>query len=318
MNQNKYKTILLFSFLVLFYSCADSQTNQTESKTKKTSISLPLDDSHFVPLLDTKDEELQAGLQQIINKNPKWAELVKNKKMAFGVVDLYDVDHIKYAAINGDFMMYAASLPKIAVLLAAMDAIEKKEIEDTKALRADLRIMISKSNNAATTRVIDLLGFEKIASVMQDTAYRFYDKDNGGGLWVGKRYAASGKRVPEPLKGISHAATVDQVCRFYYDLAFGRLVNRERSTQMLKYMEKPEIHHKFVNTLEKIAPKAKLYRKSGSWTTFHADSILVWEDGKRRYILVALIDDKNGEQIIRQLVNPIEKVLKIAKHTTTQ
>jgi beta-lactamase class A len=76
-------------------------------------------------------------------------------------------------------------------------------------------------------------------------------------------------------------------------------------------MENPELHHKFVNTLERIAPRARLFRKSGSWSTFHADSILVWGDKDRRYILVALIDDNNGEQIIRQLVVPIEKALKM-------
>jgi len=299
------------------FSCAEGQTN-SGSKNKNSQsdgLALPLDDENFVALMDTKDPILQSKLQQVIAKNAKWSELVRNKKMAVGVVDLYDLQNIKYAAINGDHMMYAASLPKIAVLLAAMDALEKGEIEDTKELRADMRIMISKSNNQATTRVIDLLGFEKIAAVVQDSTYEFYNKEAGGGLWVGKRYAASGKRVPEPLKGISHAASVDQVCRFYYNLAYGKLVSRERSKQMLEYMENPEIHHKFVNTLERVAPKARLFRKSGSWTTYHADSILVWEDGMRRYILVALINDKNGEQIIRQLVNPVERALQIESHT---
>ena len=88
-------------------------------------------------------------------------------------------------------------------------------------------------------------------------------------------------------------------------------MNAKRSKQMLDIMEDPELHHKFVNTLDKIAPNARLFRKSGSWRTYHSDSILVWgEDSNRRYILVALIDDANGEQIIRDLVKPIEKVLK--------
>ena len=66
-----------------------------------------------------------------------------------------------------------------------------------------------------------------------------------------------------------------------------------------------------VTKIEKIAPKAQLFRKSGSWRTYHSDSILVWgNDPNRRYILVALIDDPNGEQIIRSLVKPIERVLK--------
>ncbi len=80
---------------------------------------------------------------------------------------------------------------------------------------------------------------------------------------------------------------------------------------MLRIMENPELHHKFVNTLNLIAPNARLFRKSGSWRTYHSDSILVWgSDSNRRYILVALIDDPNGEQIIRNLVKPVEKVLK--------
>ncbi|MGB5316738.1 MAG: serine hydrolase, partial [Robiginitalea sp.] len=108
-----------------------------------------------------------------------------------------------------------------------------------------------------------------------------------------------------------HAATATQVCRFYYLLAYGKLVNEERSKQMLGIMENPELHHKFVNTLDQIAPNARLFRKSGSWKTYHSDSILVWgESANRRYILVALVDDANGEQIIRSLVKPVEEVLK--------
>lgn len=71
-----------------------------------------------------------------------------------------------------------------------------------------------------------------------------------GGLWVGKKYAQTGKRMPEPIKGLSHAATASQVCRFYYQLAMGNLVSRE----MLEILVNPEIDHKFVNTLKKPCP----------------------------------------------------------------
>jgi beta-lactamase class A len=174
--------------------------------------------------------------------------------------------------------------------------------------------MISKSNNAASTRMIDRLGYEKIQSVMTDPKYMFYDENHGGGLWVGKRYGGGGDTNREPLKNLSHAATVNQVCRYYYLLANGQLVNRARSKQMLDIMGDPELHHKFVNTLDDIAPSAKLYRKSGSWKNFHSDSILVWgKNPNRRYILVALIDDASGEQIIRDLVKPVERVLRAGR-----
>lgn len=144
---------------------------------------------------------------------------------------------------------------------------------------------------------------------MTDPTYAFYDENYGGGLWVGKRYGSSGDRYPEPIKGLSHAATASQVCRYYYLLASGRLINTERSKQMLEIMEDPELHHKFVNTLDRIAPNARLFRKSGTWKTYHSDSVLVWGGANRKYILVALIDDADGEKIMRQLVEPVEKVL---------
>lgn len=260
--------------------------------------------------LDTK---LQYNLEKEINKNPKWKALINNKKMSIGIVDLKNPNQAKFARINGNHMMYAASLPKIAVLLAAMDAIEKKELVETSEIKKDMRLMISKSNNQATTRMIDLVGYEKIEAVMTDPKYMFYDESNGGGLWVGKRYGSGGDTNREPLKNLSHAASVTQVCRYYYMLANGELVNRKRSKQMLDIMGDPDLHHKFVNSIEKIAPLAKLFRKSGSWKTYHSDSILVWgNDPNRRYILVALIDDASGEQIIRDLVKPVEKALNVS------
>ncbi|WP_026809004.1 serine hydrolase [Arenibacter latericius] len=271
-------------------------------------------DSQVKPLASLASTSLQQSLERELMSNPKWKALMKNRKMAVGIVDLKNPEEAKYASINGNYMMYAASLPKIAILLSSMDALEKGELKDNQTIREDMRLMISKSSNAASTRMIDRLGYDKIQSVMTDPKYKFYDEERGGGLWVGKRYGGGGATNREPLKNLSHAATVNQVCRYYYLLANGQLVNRERSKQMLDIMGDPELHHKFVNTLDVIAPSAKLYRKSGSWRNFHSDSVLVWgKNPNRRYILVALIDDESGEQIIRDLVKPVEKVLRAGR-----
>lgn len=262
------------------------------------------------PLGNLYNSNFQKDLEIEIKSNPKLKKLIDQKKLAIGVIDLNNPKNVRYARINGNEMMYAASLPKIAILLASMDGIEKGELKQTPAVTKDLKLMISKSDNQASTRMIDRLGFKKIETVLTDKKYELYDKDHGGGLWVGKRYASSGKTNREPLKNLSHAATVNQVCRFYYLLANGQLVNPTRSKQMLGIMENPALHHKFVHILDQIAPTAQLFRKSGSWKYYHSDSILVWgKDGKRRYILVALVQDQNGEKIIQNLVKPIEKVI---------
>lgn len=293
------KTVLLFGAMFCTW-CFSGQDN----------LPMKTDQARLQPLTRLIDSNLQKQLEKEIKANRKWNQLVAQKKMSVGIVDLSNPEKIRFARINGPYMMYAASLPKIAILLAAMDAIEKGELKETPEIKKDMRLMISKSDNRASTRMIDRLGYDKIESVMTDPRYAFYDEEKGGGLWVGKRYGGGGDTNREPLKNLSHAASVTQVCRFYYLLAFGKLVNEQRSRQMLNIMEKPELNHKFVSTLSDVAPKARLYRKSGTWKTYHSDSILVWgEDPARRYILVALIDDPSGEQIIRNLVKPVERVL---------
>ncbi len=274
-------------------------------------LPIQTNDVNIMPLRSVIDTLLQEDLEHELRSNYLWKSLIDQKKMAVGIVDLSNPALVRFARINGSHMMYAASLPKIAILLAAMDAIEKGELIETPEVKKDMRLMISKSNNQASTRMIDRVGYEKLEAVMTDPKYEFYDEEEGGGLWVGKRYGGGGKTNREPLKNLSHAASVTQVCRYYYLLANGKLVNEKRSEQMLAIMENPELHHKFVNTLDMIAPNARLFRKSGSWKTYHSDSILVWgEDTNRRYILVALIDNAKGEQIIRDLVKPVEKVIR--------
>nr|AOE09020.1 conserved hypothetical protein [uncultured bacterium]CCF99565.1 conserved hypothetical protein, beta-lactamase/transpeptidase-like [uncultured Dokdonia sp.] len=270
---------------------------------------LPIQMDSVEPLETHTSPILRELLIQEINKNSKWKNLVKSNRMSIGVVDMSNLENIEYAGINDEFMMYAASLPKIAILLAAMDAIENGELQDSREIRKDMRLMISKSNNAASTRMIDRVGYDKIEQVLRSDQLKLYDEEVGGGLWVGKRYAAGGKRNPDPMKGLSHAATARQVCSFYYQLAMGNLVSTEKSEEMLDIMKEPALHHKFVNTLDKIAPKADIYRKSGSWKNWHSDSVLVWGP-ERKYILVALIEDAQGEQIVRDLVIPLEKAMK--------
>ena len=139
--------------------------------------------------------------------------------------------------------------------------------------------------------------------------YNLYDTDRGGGLWVGRRYAAGGETHPDPVKGLTHAANATQVCRFYYLLATGRLINPERSAQMLRILSNPNLDHKFVYTLRRTAPGTLAYRKSGTWRSWHSDSILVWGNRWRCYILVALVEDPDGEQILRELVTAVEGIL---------
>lgn len=277
--------------------------------TPVTEVPAPKEEVPVAQLRSLQDENLTSELKAAINANPAWRTLLRNKRMSVGIVDLSREDNVRYASLNGRHMMYAASLPKIAVLAAAHDAIERGELVETAEIKRDMRLMIAKSNNAATTRMIDRVGFENIERTMTDPGLKLYDPEFGGGLWVGKRYAAGGRRHPDPMKGISHAATTEQICRYFYLLANDRLISPEASDKMRSYLVDPELHHKFVSVLDRVAPKAKVYRKSGSWSTFHADVAMV-EGPERNYIITALVDDPKGEQIIRELGVVLDKMLK--------
>ena len=303
-----FTTLKKHLFFLLFILLCASASAQAALPVVELPAIVP--DSLWQPLRETIDDSLQKRLEAKLNKNKTWMGLIKKKQMAVGLVDMTDPENPRFARVNGLSMMYAASLPKIAILLAAFVAIEEGRLKETPEVVKDMNIMIRKSSNTAATRMIDRVGgIDSVNAVMMDPRYELYDQSLGGGLWVGKRYAKSGAIHRDPLKSISHGASVTQVCRFYYLMATGRLVNPERSLEMLKIMSDPGIHHKFVHSLEEVAPTATLYRKSGTWQRWHADSVLVWGKQWRRYILVGMVEDPRGGLILEQLVKSVEEVL---------
>lgn len=265
-------------------------------------------DAEWQPLYDLVSPELQGALEIKLKENDKWRKLIRNNKMAVCVVDM-STDTPQFARVNGNTMMYAASLPKIAILLATYVSFEDGSLAETAELHADLIDMIRVSSNAAATRLINAVTLKKIESVMRDPQFGFYDEKRGGGLWVGRRFAKTGPRHGDPLHDISHGATATQVCRFYYFAATGRLINASRSAQILGDLSEPGLHHKFVGSIEKIEPEARLYRKSGTWKNWHSDSIMVLGPDWRNYILVGLIESPDGETILRELLPVVDGIL---------
>ena len=280
----------------------------TAAGTPTLPVAVPAGD--WQPLFEHTDAELESRLNARLKARADWRKLLEKRRLAVGLVDLSDPAAPRFAHLNGQVEMYAASLPKIAILLAAFHQFEQGELARSPEIEADLKAMIRFSDNAAATRMIDRLGgLMAVNRVLADPRYGFYDSDGRGGLWVGKRYAKSGPRLPDPVRGISHAASVTQVCRFYYLLATGRLISPQASREMLTLLADPGLRHKFVRSLSRRAPQARLYRKSGTWKRWHADSVLVWGPSWRRYILVAMAESPDGEQILGDLVPAVEAVL---------
>ena len=199
-------------------------------------------------------------------------------------------------------MMYAASLPKIAVLLGAFEKIAQGKLAYDPETERTLERMIRESSNSAATEMMQRVGKEYIAHVLLSPRYRLYDPAHNGGLWVGKDYAKTGVWRRDPLHNLSHGATAMQVARFYYLLQTENLVTPHYSREMKRILAEPAIDHKFVRALHRVNPDAALFRKSGTWGTFHSDSVLV-ERGGHAYIAVALANGVRGETWLGEIID---------------
>ncbi|HET6592771.1 MAG TPA: serine hydrolase [Xanthomonadales bacterium] len=263
-------------------------------------------DDSFSLLADALDPSLQMELEGIVRKQGLWPAVEKGD-LALLLAIVTDPARPRMAELNGHQMMYAASLPKIAILFGAAVSIERGRLQPTQALRQDMVDMIRVSCNDCATRVLEQVGREELIELLQAPEYAFYDPNGEGGLWVGKDYAQAEAYHRDPLFGLSHGATAFQVARFYYRLKTGTLVGPESTELMLEAMSRPGIRHKFVKGLEGI-PGIRMLRKSGTWKTFHADSALV-QYRDQTYIMVGLANNENGGQWLAQLASPLNELV---------
>ena len=264
-------------------------------------------DTFPAPLWRHTDPGLEAGLKATIDELGLASE-IKGKRLSVVLVDVTDEDDPRVAALNGDQMMYAASLPKIAVLLAVFEKIRAGDIELTPQLEHEMQLMIRYSSNSAATSLIRKVGKEYIASVMMAPRYRLYDPSRNGGLWVGKDYASAGVWRRDPIHNLSHGATAMQAARFYYLLETERLCTPALSRKMKEILAESKVTSKFAKGLAEKVPTARMYRKSGTWRTYHSDSAIIEHDG-RRYIAVALSNSPKGAEWLAKLIVSMDRVV---------
>jgi beta-lactamase class A len=257
-------------------------------------------------LWKSHDSSLQRQLDRTLTRLGL-DKAVHNKKLSVALVDITRLDKPRVAAVNGDEMQYAASLPKIAILLGAFVEIEQGEMKLDQDTRESLTRMIRVSSNEDATRMLNRVGKQRLLGILQSRKYDLYDPKVNGGLWVGKEYGKSAAYQRDPLHNLSHGATAMQTARFYYLLETGKLVNPKLTREMKSMLGNPGIHHKFVKGLADY-PDAKIYRKSGSWRQWHADSAIVEADG-HKYIVVALAEDPRGGEWLSRMIQPIHQFM---------
>ena len=238
-----------------------------------------------------RDPQMQQALEGAVRELGLQSSLAQHR-LSVALVDVTDSGAPRLAMLNGDDMMYAASMPKVGILLGALAEAESGRFPlDEQRLQAMNR-MIRNSSNEDASRVLDWVGGERLLEWLQSDRFRLYDAQGGGGLWVGKGYGPAPAFRRDPVANLSHGATAFQVARLYTMLAAGTLFSPRYNALMMDILSRPGIQHKFVKALQDI-PGVRIFRKSGTWKNYHADSALVEQDG-RRFVMVAIAEDAAG------------------------
>ncbi len=248
------------------------------------------------PTLQARLEEIDADVRRKFGMLPEQTD-----------VGLLDLQALRLAMIHPDRIEYAASVPKIGILLAYFQMHPEAATNLNPQTRHELGMMIKISSNEMAAKYSQELGLTTIQKVLD--SYRFYDQRHGGGLWVGKHYGKGGERIGDPLADHSHAATVRQLLRFYLLLEQGKLVSVEASSTMRDIFVSPEIAHepnKFVKGLA--GRKVQILRKSGSWENWLHDTAIITGAG-RHYILVALTNHPKGDDYLVDLAAAVDDLL---------
>jgi len=251
------------------------------------------------PSLQGKLEKIDADLRAQFGMG--------TEQTAVGVLDLKS---LRLAMVHPDREEYAASIPKIGILLAYFQMHPEAATNLDSQTRHELGLMAKASNNEMATKFSRELGLKQIQAVLD--SYHFYDTNHGGGIWVGKHYGKGDERIGSPVANNSHAATVRQLLRYFLLLEQGKLVTPAASKTMREIFESPDIPHDNIKFVKGLAGRdGQIIRKWGSWQDWMHDSATITANN-RRYILVALTRHPKGDDYLVSLATAVDDLLQNA------
>lgn len=223
-------------------------------------------------------------------------------------VGLVDLQTGRVAMLRPDREEYAASVPKVGILLAYFTLKPDAAAKLDATTRHELGLMAKQSNNEMAAKFSRELGLKPIQKVLNDAG--FYDAARGGGLWVGKHYGKGDERYPSPVGNNSHAATVRMLLKYFVMLERDQLVSPAASQAMRDIFRSPDLEPNalyFVKAL-KDRPGVSLYRKWGLWQEWHHDAAVITGPG-RHYVLVALTRHAKGGEYLEALAKSVDDAM---------
>jgi beta-lactamase class A len=248
------------------------------------------------PVLQTEIERIDADLRARFGMTAE--------QTAVGVLDLQT---LWLAMIHPDRGEYAASVPKIGILLAYFQLHPQAATNLDARTRHELGLMVKASDNEMASRFSQEMGLKQIQAVLN--TYHFYDKDHGGGIWMGKHYGKGGERIGDPVGDNSHAANVRQLLRYFLLLEQGKLISPEASRTMRQIFASPDIPHDRIKFVQALSDRnVEIIRKWGSWEDWRHDAAIV-SGPRRHYLLVALTHHPKGDAYLVDLAQSVDDLM---------
>lgn len=251
------------------------------------------------------DPELQKRLEQIDLKLREQLGMSADDA-AVGVIDLV---RRRVAMIHPDRIEYAASVPKIGILLAYFETNPQAATKLDPTTRHELGLMAKASSNEMASKFSHEIGLREIQQVLD--RYGLYDKSRGGGIWVGKHYGKDKERYGDPVADHSHAATVRQLLRWWLLLEQGKLVSPEACKTMKEILASPDIPADDIKFVKGLSGRdVRVLRKWGTWKDWRHDTASV-SGTDRRYILVALTHHARGDDYLEALAPAVDDLMQV-------
>lgn len=214
------------------------------------------------------------------------------KSAASGTWSVYAKDltsNSDIASVNADAKMQSASVIKLFIMATAYDEMAKGNMVPTE-VSSDIKLMITQSENFATNRMIDRLGFDKINNYIRSNGYtntelnRYMLKSNANG----DNYTSS-KDAAKILENIYNH----------------KCVSYEASEQMMAYLKAQQLRSKIPDGVPSGVQTAN---KTGELDTVENDAAIVFKDNAP-YVLVVMSSGLSDTAKARQNIVDISKIV---------
>ncbi|MEP7148604.1 MAG: serine hydrolase [Acidobacteriota bacterium] len=195
---------------------------------------------------------LNTAVGEVLNSYPRAG--FKYEDIAATLIDVRDLHNLRWADIRGDQPIYPASVVKMFYMAALHQQLQDRKIKPTPELMRGLKDMIVDSSNEATQYILDVLTDTSSGAELPQTAFdkwqfkrnrvnRYFSSMGYSGININQKTfcedAYGIEQQTRKYKGENrNMLTTNATARLLAEIALGRMVNPDRSRQMMELMKR--------------------------------------------------------------------------------